>query len=1428
MREIRRKSWLLLLVAMMFSASNVFGQVTVTVNGVEVNTSTAQANIDTAKHVYTNNILYLYSGFGTTGNAASTAKGAITSTGALTIEIVGGATVGKDSTVYAAGLLTIQGSGALTVKTTNDDSVVVKGNGVTIASGVTVTATGTDTTVVQAGAGPVVINGKLTVTGGGTAKSSIVGSTVTTGALSTLESVSGDSVNIVAAGAVDLSAGTVTQLGVVTSGGNIILGGGVEPTANGGGSLTTTNGAITYGAKAGKKIAGLAATGDITINTNIASLVDSIKTVNGAVLISARLDSVSKIYGKTVTSGDQISVKADSIFASGALILGGTTTSRIITSTNGPITLNGATKAIGTGGGIITGTGNTGIITINSRVDTATVIYGKTITSADGIGVKADSIAATGAISIGGTTVSRVITSPAGPIDIIGNTTIVKATTGNANYILSNGEINLRASAVTVNPVDTAGIIGGTVNIKSGRVTINAQELSLTTSPNVIDPADSKVGILASGPITVDDGATLIGGGVVGLGSSSILWNGTADTVNLISTLGTGSITIGSTGRLRSGNEDSVDVNIVSNSGKIELLNTNTVNVASIKSTTGDIIIDGAVIASDSIATGGALSISKNVTVTRNRNLTTGTKESAIHGKTIDITGGTIKATSAAQNGLYATGNITVSSPAILSEVDSITSVDGDITLSNKISTGNTIKGLVALNGTITVNSDGGGGIGVVSGGDVTIASGANVVADTVIQKENDATLSIAGTLKVGNINLEKGELEVLSGGTLNLSKDSIIKATSIYLAGTVTGQNPDTVVSTDGEITITNGAHLQAGKIKSATRLTVSAGGKLTLKVEDEKAPQASAEGPAFVTAPDGLYITGKGSTVTTAGTGEILDVAANTAVSVKSFGTLIRSDKSASRIGTVTLSDVDGSATVQLRPGYPRITAGTTPGVTFANNAITITLVTDSVTFSNDVSIWLDTESDTYQRFRGAFSPEDTTTVAANKYTTELSSLSVSPALLTTNNLSIVTERGVWHFTIDNPSPSGTTNRDDGNIYQPTTGTWAADNNWDPALDYDFRTAAYSNETITVEFTFAKNASKNETIEFNDKTSTKDGIMDFLNPSTDILEAGKNKVEVVFTFKKEANEELRRAILTRASKIGAQPIKASIKGDENGEFGTATSDSIDLYDAVTLSTTFVAGTIGYGGTVELGIKGGTGAELVRVKDANGEVVVDWTPASTFTEDLTPARLAKIFEAGATLEVKAPNTGNTITQTISGPNTISGGNGGGSSPDANHRIRLEYAPELQTPTGVYPSTNQSFTFKVARPEGELNDLVVTVVGVSETGDYFTSSAIATPVENLEHDGWSVLVTNITTDIRITISFRASTGVNSIVSTSVWSSGNSITISSSSRGIARVYSLVGTLVSEFTYNEGTTSIALPVGTYVVVLSDGTRTKLVIR
>jgi hypothetical protein len=1211
-----------------------------------------------------------------------------------------------------------------------------------------------------------------------------------------------------------LKAGTGIAAKAAISAAGLTIAGGLELTAYGDTAISARAGALsitTTGSVKAQRASGVTKKNyglvgkTVTIPLGITAEASSIYTTDGDITLAGNVSNVDSIRilgttgGNVNISGTVRLTDTSGIIVSNGDILYSNTSSvsqriRTIKAENGDVTISSPLSGVDSI--VAVGTGKKA--TISAAVNKVKGIRATELVTSAALTV--DSIKNTGAITFGG------ITS-AGRINSTGDIKINAQTTAR-HGIVTTGDLTATAAVISLGNTDSVPPQLDSIGIRANKITV--------TGTGVVRALGKVAGIRATGDISIA-GSVLHSDTVESLTGKIEITSTRIDTVNAIRALTAKDVSIKSPLLKDSGA-------IISSAGGNILIeaSTGTVRAQSI-TTTGNVNINSAVALRDSVH-GNVVTLAGNVSAIR----AAGTTRPS--GKLATVKARTITASSGTFTRINfwipeGSGALSLDGTTLIGTDSVIHSGSGSVTVSAAIAGNDSVTQIRSTGGNITLSTSG-KVAKIYSGSKLIISEGANITNTTDLAVADE--LSILGTFSPYSKTDIKGTVTLPSSGTLSFSttpKAGQLKAATITLEGKV-NNIVDSILTTNGDLTIKTAIAVDSVIKSSGNILVDGSAARVTLKGAHDVPPIAA----------NTLSISNSGSVVTNS-KDTIGDIAKNTKLEVTTYGSLTRLDGAEIRewstdedapAGIPVIQAIDGSATLHLL-GYPRVKSAE---AVFAADELTLTIAADSVLSHRDVMVWLNYLNDTYAY---NFVPQESDTVAGIN---DVLVLKVPASALEKDGngngrIAITTDRGISYILTANPKPSANTNRDGDDIGNPAEEDWADDNNWPTEVDDRFSTAVYSNETITVTFVFAKTASKNETIVFGPKAPTggTPDIIDYLTASTDILPAGSNKVTVIFSFKNEVNKGLRRAILTRAG-VGGEygtPITASIKDDADNLFGKASSMPVTLFDAVTVSTTSAAPTIGYEGTFDLGIEGGTGYEQVRVKDANGDVVIAWTPAYSFTESLTPARLAKIFEAGATLEVKAPNTGNVITiANISGPNTISGGGGGNSSPDANHRIRLEYAPELQTPTGVYPSTNQSFTFKVSRPEGELNDLVVTVVGVSETGDYFTSSAIATPVENVEHDGWSVLVTNITTDIRITISFRASTGINSIVSTSVWSSGNSITISSASRGIAKVYSLIGTLVSEFTYNEGSTSIALPVGTYVVILSDGTRTKLVIR
>jgi hypothetical protein len=802
---------------------------------------------------------------------------------------------------------------------------------------------------------------------------------------------------------------------------------------------------------------------------------------------------------------------------------------------------------------------------------------------------------------------------------------------------------------------------------------------------------------------------------------------------------------------------------------------------------------------SDSIYAGGALLISASVSVD-STNAT-----SAIQGRSVTINGGTINATLKGNTGAGISvpaggGDLLIESPAVLNNVDSIVNYGtGRIDISGGLSSGGIRAGVVNSAGTTTLSTN--GNIGIITGGVVEISEGSRITADSIAIAAGKA-ITIDGSLTSNRrINIE-GNFDLTPKGALtvptNNDADSTLIAGSVTLLGKVSG-SIDSVSAKTGKLTIST--NLTAKQLSALSgEVLIDNGATVSIGSVDSVTP--------LITSPK-VTITDR-AIVKSAGTDSVIEVLSSDFV-IKNHGSLARTngDTVIFARGQELRNDsyqLDGSATIK-RPGYPTISS---VDISYKAEKLTIVITGDSLlntTNDGDPIVWLN-YFDEYGYQYSTNADVEGKQIGKNDVLTLVVG---SDKLSSEAYVSVSTVRGVAIAKASNPSPSGEVTRDDKPVSQPAGESFIESTNWDSLWDLGLAsTYVYSDDTLRVTFTFAKQATKNETIEYGGLYTT------YLDANRSTLPAGSKSVEVTFTFKKSVNPTLRAAVLRT---IDPGYITAKIPGDDVDLYGTASAGPFQFYDAFEIAPTIVVGTIGYEGEVSFAKVGGSPSTKLYLPWKSTWVNLDYS--------FTSADKSSLFESGGYVLIKDPNTGDAALR-INGPNTT-GGSGGGDIPDANHRVHLEYNPHLQTSYGLYPSLNQSFTFNVARPlDVEEDDLVVTVVSLDDAGTPYASEAIVTLVENIDKDGWKVLVTNITTETRITISFRVSTGTELLSSSSVWGSSGLITITSPVSGIARIYSLRGALVSEFPYKEGITSVSLPVGIYIVTLGDGNPYKVLVK
>jgi hypothetical protein len=411
----------------------------------------------------------------------------------------------------------------------------------------------------------------------------------------------------------------------------------------------------------------------------------------------------------------------------------------------------------------------------------------------------------------------------------------------------------------------------------------------------------------------------------------------------------------------------------------------------------------------------------------------------------------------------------------------------------------------------------------------------------------------------------------------------------------------------------------------------------------------------------------------------------------------------------------------------------------------------------------------------------------------------------------LGLVTDYGVWrNYVMPYPSPLGNVTRGGEVMHQPAPSSFRAETGWLESWDAGkSSTYIYSNEELHVRFTFARSASRALPLTYGPDSLYKT----YLTASTATLPAGSSSVDVIFRFKKGVNPTLRNEIVARARGDISEQLYAKVK-DDDGSYGIAyTTTALTPFDALEATPSFIPPSTGFEGSVDLGISGGSDSTRVYLPWKEKWVLptYTWTQADKFA----------IFESDAYILIKDPNTGSSAL-TIYGPNNR-GGNPGG-TPVPNHGVTLESHANLEVNAGKHWSTNQSFTFNVRIPESLENELVLDIVGWID-GLEVPSSARWEAI-SIGNNLLNVLVSNITTDIRISIRFT--TSIKEVDVPSIWSSDNTLTITSSAAGLAKIYSIRGSLVKEFAYREGSTSITLPAGIYIVTLHNGSNNKIIIK
>jgi hypothetical protein len=1110
--------------------------------------------------------------------------------------------------------------------------------------------------------------------------------------------------------------------------------------------------------------------GAITFNPGIVSAIDSV-TANGAILVA----------NANITHGNP---QRDHGSDSAVWKAGGTITyTNVNPSAQKPRfhLLSGTSVTLNSGieGDTVRASEPLIIASSGNRIH---VIKGeKNITSNAGSSLRTDSIiSTTGIITLNGSTNGR-LSEKVGQIRAEAQDIIINGAVGDSISIYAKGDIAINTSVNALVRADSVGIrsVEKTVKINSGR----------TGTPGDIEAAKE---------ILIAQGAYVSADTIRSTGEKIELF-GVADTVAALITSnkpitikgnvnankparaiikpGTSTVEIGQA----EGDPITVNAGIV-NAGSVTIKNTN-------------------YLGADSLYASNSLTIAedvKSVTVERN----------GIKSNTVTISGGNISVTNGIKS--VASGPITIESPAVLSAVDSIVSAGGNILLSN-ITRSNAV------------------GVITSTGGRITLNEGTTITVSDSIATDN--TLEILGSLTVGGQPTDGqgavagAKAELITGGLLEvpgslklLAGDTVdIIANSISLTGSVSGQ-AGLVHARNTALEIQTS--LRADSIKAKNSIHIY--GEDVKVSLDSTSTKYGLRAAVVISTPQ-LYIY-NGASVTTKNDGGRFDLDSATVVNIDHYGKLTRANGSAVVDSAYSTLYADGSATIRFANDYPRILSVAT---VYNGPELTVTVTADSVTIPAAGTFELyfnqiDPVNGNYAHETRSLTKDIPAVVTRAGEHTYITWTGPSTALGSDGFVSVVTKRGVAiaqaqdlvRATLARTLQGG----EPGELARPAPSSvkeWSEPSN---ASNY-----IYTDETLTVTFTFARAAERDEELVFDGlaTSSTKEGSTPYLKANTNILPAGSREVEVEFTAKSIS-------IIPKTKPEGVPGvISASIKSEDGADvssYGVPTTSSLRLFNVAQAKASFTPSSPGYSAKVELRPDGGSEYLRYRIR-GNGDT---WKLVSD--QSFTEKELSDVFKVGSVIELKDANTGDQILE-IFGPNQEAGSNPS-TPPVTTQQVILVANEALITEPGLHTAKNQSFTFDVLVPTGFKVDLKIEEINRKNDQEWEvigTSSATFDWVDNVDVLGSKrVLVSGITTSVRITVSVEIDLGVGAVETSSVWSSGNQLTIVSPVIGVAKIFSLGGTLVSEFTYNEGSTSIALPVGIYVVKLSTGVTYKVVIQ
>ncbi|WFU13041.1 hemagglutinin repeat-containing protein (plasmid) [Rhizobium sp. CB3090] len=781
-------------------ATTVNGQVLgggdITVSGSSIIASTIVSGVDFAATAASGGGIVL----GSSGDLSLTATGMINTSTLLSAGDLGatGSTITADG-ITAHGDVTLGGAISVTDQILGSGNVSITGPSLsaqTLIAGIDFDATD------EAG-GNIVLGqtGDLTISVSGTAAASTIeaaGAIDVTAASVTSDAITGHKdITLAGATSTTTASGRVDISGQVLGGGNIDISGssikagavvsGVDfaATSAGGGNIVLANGGDLTLASTGIVDAGtLLSAGDLNV-TGTSVSADSV-TAHGDIMLGGAID----VSGQVLSSGN-VSITGQSLSAQ-TLVAG--------------IDFD-ATKAAS--GNIVLG--QTGDLTV----------------SASGAAV-ASTIQAAGVIDVSGATVTADTITGHQDISLSGATRI-------NGQVLGGGDVSISGSSIqagtVVSGVDFAATSAGGGNI----VLAGSGDLTLTSTGNVDAGTLLSAGDLnASGTIVTADavtshgdvilgGAISVSGQILGAGNVSITGQSLSaqtliagidfDATNAAS----GNVVLGQTGDLTISVSGAAAASTTQAAGAIDI------SAASVTSDaiTGhkDITLSGATAVSGQVLGGGAIDISGS-------SIKAGALVSGVDFDATVAAGGNIVLASSGDLTLTSAGDIntgTLLSAGDLSAAGSTVTADamtahGDVTLGGAI----VVNGQVLGSGNVLITGQSLSAQTLVAGIDFDATNAAG--GDIVLGQAGDLTVAVSGNAAASTMQAA-GAIDVSAA---TVTADAITGHQDITLAGatTVNGQ-----VLGGGDITI-SGSSITAGAIVSGVDFasTAAANGNIVL----------------------------------------------------------------------------------------------------------------------------------------------------------------------------------------------------------------------------------------------------------------------------------------------------------------------------------------------------------------------------------------------------------------------------------------------------------------------------------------------------------------------------------------------------------------------------------------------------------------------